>query len=329
MKHHPYCEIWPLMSGKDFDKLKADIVANGQRMPVLTYNNQILDGRNRERACNESGIAVRYEQAKVTTDKDALALVVSLNDHRRHLSKEQRAFAAAKLANILNGHNPRAADGSFRSSGGSFEPPVISAEQNNHHAVSRTTAAKTMRVAVASVKRARAILDYGDEDDVADVISRKTSMSAKCKELRPKREFGMKKAKPTKRAGPGRPRNDERRARPPVDLTPTKHLTHKQVDPEFTGTPTEFLDKYGHVQVMTAAQYATARFGAWATNMRALVKEARRLPDWPNVDHNWLRAPTPYDIAKLTEALEFLRPKLAEAEALLKRAVEVTLKTSA
>ena len=54
--------------------------------------------------------------------------------------------------------------------------------------------------------------------------------------------------------------------------------------------------------------------------MKALANEAKRLPDWPTVDHNWLRNPQPYDMTKLAAAVAFLRPKLAEAEALLERA---------
>ena len=59
---------------------------------------------------------------------------------------------------------------------------------------------------------------------------------------------------------PNRLRKDEQRHRPIVNMavpSKTPFLTPQQVDPEFKGTPTEFKDKYGHVQVMTAEQYAT------------------------------------------------------------------------
>jgi len=61
-------------------------------------------------------------------------------------------------------------------------------------------------------------------------------------------------------------------------------------------------------------------FSVWAANMSLLVKRAKGLPDWPAVDHNWLRDPRPASVAKMREALEGLLPKMAEAEALLKRA---------
>ena len=101
-------------------------------------------------------------------------------------------------------------------------------------------------------------------------------------------------------------------ARPP--------LTREQVDPEFTGTAMDWVDKYGHVQVMTAEEYARERFSAWSANMRGVVKAAKALPELPKVDHNWLRSPRPRDVERLADALDYLRPMVAEAEALLARA---------
>jgi hypothetical protein len=132
----------------------------------------------------------------------------------------------------------------------------------------------------------------------------------------------------------GRPRNGEKKAPKPekpgrnrltlerLAAGPHRHLTPAEVDPEFTGSAIDWTDKYGHVQVETAEQRATGRFTAWALNVRLLASEAKKLPDWPEVDHNWLRSPKPHAVAKLAEALEYLRPKLAEAEALLARAME-------
>ena len=143
-----------------------------------------------------------------------------------------------------------------------------------------------------------------------------------------KKERAPKADKPPKRAKAGRPRKDEPK---PVSLAPIAMLTgmpkfaseeekRKWVDPEFVGTSMEWTDKYGHVQVMTAEEYATARFTAWAGHMRALVMAAKQLPELPKVDHNWLRSPKPAAVGKLAEALEYFRPLIAEAEALLERA---------
>src|SRR5262245_29115190 len=105
MDYHPYSEIWPLLQDEDFDKFKDDIADHGLRDPILTYQDKILDGRNRERACLETGVTPRYEKAPVESELAALEFAVSKNEHRRHLSMEERAFVAARLTNVLNGHN--------------------------------------------------------------------------------------------------------------------------------------------------------------------------------------------------------------------------------
>jgi hypothetical protein len=107
-----------------------------------------------------------------------------------------------------------------------------------------------------------------------------------------------------------------------VDRPTYQPLTPAEVDPEFTGTAIEWTDKYGHVQALTGEQYATDRFNAWTANLRILVKAGRNA-DWPKVDHDWLRSPSPHFIGKMTEALDYLRPIIAEAEALLARAKAV------
>jgi hypothetical protein len=312
MKHHPYTEIWPLMSGEDFEKFKADIKVNGLRMPVLTYKDQVLDGRNRERACEAVGVTVRYADAGVNTDAEALELVVSLNEHRRHLSPEHRAHAAMKLANIINGHNQFIE----KIKGTSPDVPSI----NSKRPVSIITAARVMNVSPSSVDRMRAIKNRGGQGAIDEVLSGKIALATQAEKLRttyhPEGRSGKKdKPRPQPVASAGKVLQLHNGAGP-------RYLTPKEVDPEFTGTPVEFVDKYGHVQVHTAKEMATMRFADWASYVKSLAKYAREMPDLGRpVDHNWLRSPAPSDVAKLTEALDYLRPKIAEAEALLARAV--------
>jgi hypothetical protein len=105
-----------------------------------------------------------------------------------------------------------------------------------------------------------------------------------------------------------------------VDRPKFEPLTPAEVDPEFKGSAVDWTDKYGHVQALTGEQYAADRFNAWASNLRILVKAAKNAPGWPVVDHDWLRNPSPHFIGKMAEALDHLRPIIAEAEALLARA---------
>ncbi len=100
MNFHPYANLFPMMSESELSDLADDIQKNGQREPIWLLSGQILDGRNRYRACQAVGIE------PITLDyegDDPLAFVVSLNLKRRHLTESQRAMVAASLETLEHG----------------------------------------------------------------------------------------------------------------------------------------------------------------------------------------------------------------------------------
>jgi hypothetical protein len=100
---HPFCEIIPPCTAKEFAELKEDIKKNGLQVPVKLLTDQILDGRSRYNACIElekEGVRIDFKtDAFSGTQKDALAYVISMNVKRRQLTPSQRAIIAAKLVN--------------------------------------------------------------------------------------------------------------------------------------------------------------------------------------------------------------------------------------
>ena len=97
---HAIADIFPLMDGQPLAVLTADIRQHGLREPIWLYEGQILDGRNRYRACRAAGIEPVFVDY---SGNDALGFVVSLNLHRRHLSEPQREMAAARIATAKRG----------------------------------------------------------------------------------------------------------------------------------------------------------------------------------------------------------------------------------
>lgn len=102
---HPAADLFPMMTDREFGELLDDIRANGQRVPITYWRGQLLDGRNRYRACQELGVDPEEEELDDSLVPDPVAWVLSTNLHRRHLTETQREVIAAKIANLKRGDN--------------------------------------------------------------------------------------------------------------------------------------------------------------------------------------------------------------------------------
>jgi N6-adenosine-specific RNA methylase IME4 len=98
---HPLANLFPLIDGAEFAALVASIRANGLRDPIVVHDGMIIDGRNRQRACEAAEVDCVYQP--LASDADPLQFVLDKNLHRRHLNESQRAYVAAKLANLKDG----------------------------------------------------------------------------------------------------------------------------------------------------------------------------------------------------------------------------------
>ena len=142
----PLATLFPPMAEEEFARLKSSIAVHGQLEPIWTYQGRVVDGRHRLRACRELGI----EPVVLAYDGDGpvLDFVIAKNLNRRHLSGNQRALVAAKLAN-LSGGRPSKTD-------------LI-------QALTQTDAAALLQVGRTTVQGARQVLDRGVPELVAAV----------------------------------------------------------------------------------------------------------------------------------------------------------------
>jgi ParB-like chromosome segregation protein Spo0J len=180
LPYHPLADIFPLIEGGEFEELVADIKANGLRERIVLHQGMILDGRNRYRACIESGLfkptsksSAHLEDRKhfisLPSNMDAVSFVISKNIHRRHLDESQRATAAAKLANMRQGERT------------DREPSA------NLQKVSQADAARLLSVSERTVADAAKVLKRGTPEIVQAVASGKlkVSQAASAAELDP------------------------------------------------------------------------------------------------------------------------------------------------
>jgi N6-adenosine-specific RNA methylase IME4/ParB-like chromosome segregation protein Spo0J len=208
---HPAADLFPVMKDAEFEAFKEDIRQNGQQIPILVQHGQLIDGRHRYRACRELGIAPKIEE--ISDGESIERLIISLNQHRRHLSDGQRAMIAARLANIQVGGNQH--------TGG----------------VSQKQAADDLKVSVASVQRAKAVLNTGTDEliQAVDAGTLDVSNAAKIADLDQATQRAildavadkeiLAKAKLLRKAA-----NDERRAKR-IDAIEAKRANNQPLDP--------------------------------------------------------------------------------------------------
>ena len=93
LEPHELSKLFPPISPEDFDKLAADIKLHGFHHPIVMYQDQILDGNNRYRACEDAGIKARFVEFK-GNDAQARNYVISANIC--HQNADQREREAVK-----------------------------------------------------------------------------------------------------------------------------------------------------------------------------------------------------------------------------------------
>ena len=108
---HSGTALIPEMEREERDRLREDNRANGQRLPILTWRGQVVDGRERLRVLRELRMEPIIE--KIDPNDDPIDAMLSANIHRRHLSKAQIAMILAR-ANRRSPEDLRAANVSAR-----------------------------------------------------------------------------------------------------------------------------------------------------------------------------------------------------------------------
>lgn len=90
---HEFANIFPMMTAEEHAGLVENIRQHGfdSSLPVILFQDKILDGRNRFKACNELGITPPFKQFEGDSQA-ALDYVMRTNLERRQLNSGQKAF---------------------------------------------------------------------------------------------------------------------------------------------------------------------------------------------------------------------------------------------
>lgn len=88
-----------MLDDAELKSLADDIRANGLQQSIVTFEDKILDGRNRFNACQLAGVEPRFVPFNGSR-LDAVKHVWSLNRVRRHLTSSQAAMAEVRRAQL-------------------------------------------------------------------------------------------------------------------------------------------------------------------------------------------------------------------------------------
>jgi hypothetical protein len=153
---HPLANLFPLMSEEELDVLARDIEVNGLTCPIILYEGKILDGRNRYLACKRTGVIPEFCEY---LDDTPLQFVLSINLHRRHLTTQQRAEIADKLATLPQGARTDLASNESRFS----QSQAADAMQVSRSSVQRVRTARRRREAAKSESPSEFNGDHDEE----------------------------------------------------------------------------------------------------------------------------------------------------------------------
>jgi len=170
---HPFADIFPLMDEAALAELADDIKANGLREAIKLFDDAIIDGRNRYLACGLAGIEPTFQEIPFAGEQAALTYVLSRNLKRRHLTLEQRALVAARVANMRQGARTDLASADALATGGA--------------PVSQAQAAEFLHVSRSSVQRAQTVLKAEDSELIDAVEAGRVSLARAVETVRPRR----------------------------------------------------------------------------------------------------------------------------------------------
>lgn len=179
---HPVAEVFPLLPPKELAALADDILAHGQRVPILIDpGDRIVDGRNRYLAICElekrgHTMTPRFEK---WDGPDPVAFIAGLNLHRRHLTTSQRATIAARLKTILANENRINADRQTPTQNKDLQSKTrISPLSANLPVSGQSDPNKALKVSERQVRTAQRVLENAEPEVVEAVESGRMTVAA-------------------------------------------------------------------------------------------------------------------------------------------------------
>ena len=179
MKKHRL-NIYPEMKEEAFLSLRSDIEKNGYdfKFPIWIYENKIIDGWNRYKACNELGITPIYETF-VGDELQAITFILRTNN-RRDLTNYQRAVLSFEFEDFFR----NIAQDNLKTSGENFGKGLPTLAKAIDKVDTRKELAKIAKVSHGTLDKVKKIQEKAPEEVKAKLATGEVSINAAYKEIK-------------------------------------------------------------------------------------------------------------------------------------------------
>jgi len=190
---------FPEMSKEHFNNLKNDMIINGydKTFPVYLYEDKIIDGWNRYKACKELNIEPNFKEFK--GDKKEAVVFILRTNNRRDLTPYQRSIMALEYEPFFKA---KAKENLKVYSGNQYESAGLQISAKVQTVNTRKELSKVAAVSHDTIAKVKKIQEKAPEEIKAKLATGEVSINAAYKEIKKeekKEELQIKKNEYEKR----------------------------------------------------------------------------------------------------------------------------------
>ena len=149
--------------GGEYEELKADIIANGLRDPIITWNGTIIDGHNRYRVCIENHIPYQTQKIEFKDREEAKTWILTNQLSRRNISIF-RKFELTTLRAGFRNLKEESRNKRLRNLRGQHDLPTIgNSESERGHINIQEEIARELRASKGTISKMQ-IIERGIEE---------------------------------------------------------------------------------------------------------------------------------------------------------------------
>jgi len=99
---YEFKKLIPPLAIEEFNQLEKNIIADGCRDPLLTWNGILIDGHNRYEICTKHGLVFSVVEKEFASESNVKEWMINNQFGRRNLSNYQRSVLALELESVFS-----------------------------------------------------------------------------------------------------------------------------------------------------------------------------------------------------------------------------------